>query len=89
MALLKYLLTGAAVAAGYHYTTKKRADGTSLADEWRNKASEWMEQAKPHIDRLKGQFDNVSFIKGGTANQPGYPEKFDNFSPDPDPTYSS
>lgn len=95
MGLLRLLVTGAAVAAGAHYITKKRPDGTSIADDLKAKAPEWMEKAKPYtdkvkpyIDQVKGQFANVKSQQGSTQ-QGSYPNKYDNFSADPDPSYSS
>jgi hypothetical protein len=89
MNLLKLLVVGTAAAAGYHYLTKRRDDGTSLADDLLAKASDLIEQVQPQLDRLRGQFENVSFMKGSSGSDLKYPEKFDNFSPDPDPGYSS
>ena len=56
MSLLKYLVFGAAVAAGVNYATKKREDGRSLVDDLTDKAPEWMDKAKQYTDQLKGQF---------------------------------
>ena len=56
MSLLKYLVFGAAVAAGVNYATKKREDGRSLMDDLSEKAPEWMDKAKHYTDQLKGQF---------------------------------
>lgn len=56
MSLLKYLVFGAAVAAGVNYATKKREDGRSLVDDISDKAPEWIEKAKQYTDQLKGQF---------------------------------
>lgn len=56
MSLLKYLVFGAAVAAGVNYATKKREDGRSLIDDLSEKAPEWMDKAKQYTDQLKGQF---------------------------------
>jgi len=55
MGLIKLLIVGAAAAAGYNYLTKKRADGTSIVDDIKNKAPEWMEKAKPYVDKFKNQ----------------------------------
>ena len=57
MSLLKYLVFGAAVAAGVNYATKKREDGRSLIDDLSDKAPEWMDKAKQYTDQLKGQFN--------------------------------
>jgi polyhydroxyalkanoate synthesis regulator phasin len=65
MSLLKYLVFGAAVAAGVNYATKKREDGRSLVDDLTEKAPEWMEKAKQYTDQLKGQFGQAT----GTSNQ--------------------
>ncbi len=46
MGLFKNLMIGAAVVAGINYITKKRPDGTSLVDDFKDKAPEWMEKAK-------------------------------------------
>ncbi len=58
MGLLRLLVVGAAVAAGIHHITKKREDGSSIADDLKEKAPEWMDKAKPYLDQLKGQFKN-------------------------------
>ena len=55
MSLLKYLVFGAAVAAGVSYVTKKREDGRSLMDDLTDKAPEWMDKAKQYTDQFKGQ----------------------------------
>jgi len=76
MGLFRLLLTGAAVAAGVHYVTKKRPDGTSIADDLKAKAPEWMEKAKPYMDKVKPYVDQVKeqFTKAtqgtsGSANK--------------------
>ncbi|MFD2162609.1 YtxH domain-containing protein [Paradesertivirga mongoliensis] len=56
MSLLKYLVFGAAVAAGVNYATKKREDGKSLIDDLTEKAPEWMDKAKQYTDQFKSQF---------------------------------
>ncbi|MDB5120922.1 MAG: hypothetical protein JWN56_2140 [Sphingobacteriales bacterium] len=84
MGLLRLLVTGAAVAAGVHYVTKKRADGSSIADDLKAKAPEYMDKAKPYINQLKNR---ITQLTGGQPKT--YPQKFDDFTPDPDPTYSS
>ncbi|GAA4316285.1 hypothetical protein GCM10023149_13140 [Mucilaginibacter gynuensis] len=48
MGLLRSIAIGAAVAYGVSYITKKRADGTSLADELVDKAPEWFGKAKKY-----------------------------------------
>lgn len=55
MSLLKYLVFGAAVAAGVNYATKKREDGRSLVDDLSDKAPEWMEKARRYTDQFTGQ----------------------------------
>ncbi|WP_207425171.1 hypothetical protein [Pedobacter sp. SYSU D00535] len=87
MGLLRLLVTGAAVAAAVNYITKKRPDGTSIADDLKARAPEWKEKARPYVDKLKSQFSGMT--QDQNANKGPYPEKFNNFSPDPDPTYSS
>ena len=89
MGLLRLIVAGAAVAAGVHYVTKKRPDGSSIADDIKAKAPEWLHKVQPYIDQLQGQFSKIPHIKGGTLNSGPYPQKFENFSPDPDPSYSS
>ena len=56
MSLLKYLVFGAAVAAGVNYATKKRENGRSLLDDLSDKAPEWKEKAMQYADQLKGQY---------------------------------
>ena len=85
MGLLKLLVTGAAVAAGVHYVTKKRPDGSSIVDDLKAKAPQWLEKAQPYIDQAK---ERITQVAGNPASGQ-YPEKFDKSSPDPDPTYSS
>jgi len=84
MGLLRLLFTGAAVAAGVHYVTKKRVDGSSIADDLKAKAPEWMDKAKPYIDQVKSKITNIS---GGQKKS--YPQKFDNFTKETDSTYHS
>ena len=55
MGIVKLLLVGAAAAVAYNYLTKKRADGTSLADDIKTQAPEWMDKAKPYIDKVTHQ----------------------------------
>ncbi len=86
MGTLRLLVTGAALVAGINYITKKRPGGSSIADEFKEKIPDWMNKAQPFIDQLKGQFSKVAHIKGG--NNP-YPQKFDNFSIDPETDYTS
>jgi hypothetical protein len=87
MGLFRLLIAGAAVAAGVHYVTKKRPDGSSIADDIRSQAPEWMNKAQPYVDQLKKQFSKIVQDKPSATDT--YPQKFDNPSPDPDPTYSS
>jgi hypothetical protein len=86
---LRLLVTGAAVAAGIHYITKKRPDGSSIFEDLKAQAPGWMNQARPYLDQLKGQFSKVPHIKGGSAEGLSYPQKFDKISPEPDSDYSS
>jgi hypothetical protein len=46
MGFFKNLLVGAAVFAGINYITKKRPDGKSLVDDFKEKAPDWMDKAK-------------------------------------------
>lgn len=85
MRLLRLLVSGAAVAAGIHYVTKKRPNGSSIAEDLKAKVPEWISKNQ-YIDQLRGQFSKVPHIKG---NSSVYPEKFNNSTPDPDPSYSS
>ena len=89
MGLLRLLFTGAAVAAGAYYVTKKRPDGTSIADDLKAKAPEWMDKAQPYINQMKEKFEKATGRHYGSANTGSYPQKYDNLSTDPDPTYSS
>lgn len=63
MSLFRYLVFGAAVAAGVNYATKKREDGKSLIDDLTEKAPEWMDKAKQYTDQFKGQF-----AQGGSSS---------------------
>ncbi|WP_407431307.1 YtxH domain-containing protein [Arcticibacter sp.] len=56
MGLLRYIVLGAAVAAGVKYATKKRPDGKSFIDDISEKAPEWMNQAKKYTDQIKDQY---------------------------------
>ncbi len=86
MGTLKLLATGAALVAGINYVTKKRADGSSIFEDFKAKAPDLVNKSKPYLERLKGQFSKVPHIKGNTRT---YPHKFDNFSADSDPDYTS
>lgn len=55
MGLLKFLVVGAAVAAGVNYATRKRPDGKSLIDDVSEKAPEWMDKAKQVGNQVKDQ----------------------------------
>lgn len=70
MGLLKLLVVGAAVAAGINHITKKREDGTSIMDDLKAKAPEWMDKAKPYIDQVKGMANNLQPNSSTTANPP-------------------
>ncbi|MEO8793988.1 MAG: YtxH domain-containing protein [Daejeonella sp.] len=58
MGLFKYLLVGTAVAAGYNYLTKKRPDGSTMMDEIKEKAPEWMDKAKEFGTGVKEKMNN-------------------------------
>lgn len=60
MGLFRYLVLGAAVAAGVSYATRKREDGRSLMDDLSEKAPEWMDKAKQYADQLKGQYQHAT-----------------------------
>lgn len=60
MSLLKYIVFGAAVAAGVNYATKKRDDGRSLFDDLSDKAPEWMDKAKEYTDQIRNQFGQTN-----------------------------
>jgi hypothetical protein len=83
------LVTGIVVAAGVHYATKKRPDGSSIADDLKAKAPEWMNKAQPYLNQIKEQFSKLTQRRPDAGNTTSYPEKFNNLAPDPDPTYSS
>ena len=68
MSLLKYLVFGAAVAAGVNYATKKREDGRSLIDDLSEKAPEWMDKAKQYTEQLKGQFGQATSSSQNSNN---------------------
>jgi hypothetical protein len=91
MGLFRLLVTGAAVAAGVHYITKKRPDGTSVVDDLKARAPEWKEKAQPYVDQLKDKWTQMQGKTGnsGTSGSSAYPNSYDNFSPDPDPSYTS
>lgn len=69
MSLLKYLMVGAAAAAGYSYITKKRVDGTSIADDLKAKAPEWMDKAKPYMDKAKPYIDQIKDKMAGKTHE--------------------
>lgn len=56
MGLLRFIVLGAAVAAGVKYATKKRPDGKSLVDDFEEKAPVWMEKAKAYGDQLRDKY---------------------------------
>lgn len=56
MSLFKFLALGAAVAVGVNYITKKGTNGRSIVDDLSDKAPEWMDKAKPYVDKVKDQF---------------------------------
>ncbi|WP_207535155.1 YtxH domain-containing protein [Desertivirga arenae] len=90
MGLFRLLVTGAAVAAGVHYVTKKRPDGTSIMDDLKAKAPEWKEKAKPYMDKAKPYMDKVEPYINQVKDQitkmtePEKP-KTNGFSSNPDP----
>ncbi|WP_207422584.1 hypothetical protein [Desertivirga brevis] len=83
MGLFRLLLTGAAVAAGVHYVTKKRPDGTSMMDDFKAKAPEWKEKAKPYMDKVEPYINQVKdqFTKMTENEKP----KTNGFASNPDP----
>ena len=70
MGMLKLMVVGAAVAAGIHYITKKREDGTSIMDDIKEKAPEWMDKAKPLMDQVKSQFGGNHMQHNASMNNP-------------------
>lgn len=70
MGLLKYLVVGAAVAAGVNYATKKRENGRSVLDDLSDKAPEWMDKAKEYTDKIKGQYMSASNTEVETPTPP-------------------
>lgn len=70
MGMLRLLVVGAAVAAGIHHITKKREDGTSLMDDLKEKAPQWMDKAKPYLDQVKGQFSQENTQHNTGMNNP-------------------
>jgi maltooligosyltrehalose synthase len=68
MSLLKYLVFGAAVAAGVNYATKKREDGRSFIDDLSEKAPEWMEKAKQYTDQIKTQFGQTTASQNSNSS---------------------
>lgn len=89
MGLLRLLIAGAAIVAGVSYLTKKRPDGSSIFEDLKERVPDWMNRIQPYVEQLKGQFSKVPHIKGDAAKHSPYPAKFEDFSPDPDPAYSS
>jgi len=55
MGLFRYIVLGAAVAAGVKYATKKRADGKSFVDDLNEKAPQWMDHVKKYTDKYTDQ----------------------------------
>lgn len=55
MSLFKFMIAGAAVAYGINHITKKRANGTSIMDDWAENAPEWMEKAKRYTEQTIDQ----------------------------------
>ena len=56
MGFIKNLVIGAAVVAGVNYITKKRPDGSSLVDDIKEKAPEWMNKAKEFGNQKRDMF---------------------------------
>lgn len=57
MGFLKKIAVVAAAVAAYNYITKKRPDGTSVADDIKEKAPEWIDKAKQYGGQLKDQYN--------------------------------
>ena len=55
MSIFRFIVLGAAVAAGVNYVTKKRPDGKSIVDDVSEKAPEWMDKAKQYTNQIKEQ----------------------------------
>lgn len=87
MSLFRFLLAGAAVAAGVHYVNRKRPDGTSIADDFKARYPEWKDRAQSFLNQFDERFAGIAHIKG--RNSGVYPEKFENKSADPAEDYSS
>ena len=60
MGFIKNLVIGAAVVAGINYITKKRPDGTSLVDDIKEKAPDWINKAKEFGEQKKNQYSQRS-----------------------------
>ena len=58
MGFIKNLVIGAAVVAGVNYITKKRPDGSSLVDDIKEKAPEWMNKAKEFGNQKRDMFSS-------------------------------
>ena len=58
MGFIKNLVIGAAVVAGVNYITKKRPDGSSLVDDIKEKAPEWMNKAKEFGNQKRDRFSS-------------------------------
>lgn len=59
MSIFRFIVLGAAVAAGVNYVTKKRPDGKSIVDDVSEKAPEWMDKAKQYTNQIKEQLDTM------------------------------
>ncbi|MDF3078716.1 MAG: hypothetical protein K0S09_2605 [Sphingobacteriaceae bacterium] len=70
MGMLKLMVVGAAVAAGIHHITKKREDGTSIMDDIKEKAPQWMDKAKPLMDEVKNRFSGNNMSHDMSMNHP-------------------
>ena len=82
MSLLRFLVTGAAVAAGVHYVTKKRPDGSSIMDDLKSKAPEWMDKAKPYVDQVKDQISKATQGMGNMGSK-NYSHNYNHYSQNP------
>lgn len=70
MGFIKKIALIAAAVAGYNYLTKKRPDGTSVADDIKEKAPEWIEKAKEYGTKLKDHYAPDAGGPSGTDVKP-------------------
>ncbi|MBC7744997.1 MAG: YtxH domain-containing protein [Flavobacterium sp.] len=73
MGFIKSLVIGAALVAGVNYITKKRPDGTSLVDDIKDKAPEWINKAKDFANQKK---DMINQNSGSTFRNPNTMDNF-------------